>query len=88
MAEILDIKENPELKKDRDAQETADEMTTGYNFLLLNAQNKPGAWIKRWGKRWGNLKDLKPKHFQGNAIRWANSMRENGVRYPHGKSEK
>jgi hypothetical protein len=75
MYKIIDIKENPELKKEVEAQETADTITTVLG--VCDAPNKPGAWIKRWGNHWKNLKDLRADHFQGQAIRLLDFFRKN-----------
>lgn len=38
----------------------SDKFIETIRFLIVyDAQNKPGAWLKRWGARFNNFKDLK-----------------------------
>ena len=59
--EIKDTRIDKEAKKDRDAQEEAEDILMFQ--VVTDAPNVPGAWIKKYGSRFKHLKDLKAKHF-------------------------
>jgi hypothetical protein len=86
MHKIEDTRTDPEAKKRILTQENADDISNTFYHMVYEAENRPGAWIKRWGSRWENLKDLTSENFQGNAIRWLNFLREKGCRFPHENS--
>jgi len=57
---IKDTRIDKEAKKDKRAQELADKII--FYIPLVDASNKPGAWIKKFGRN-KDLSILKSKHF-------------------------
>ena len=61
---IRDIKNDEEAKKERDTEDDAHNMTGLFMLMTTDASHVPGAWIKKWGRRFKNMANFKSRHFQ------------------------
>lgn len=59
---ITDLRNNPEAVSERERQKQANDLLQ--MIVVFDAERKPGAFIKKYGKKFSRLNELKSEHFQ------------------------
>ncbi len=66
MFKITDLRANDEEIAERERQQQADKLIEEH--FLFSCLNKPGEYIKRFGRKFSRLNELKAEHFNTRQI--------------------